>query len=240
MTVSARARRQLSAALVVAAGVLIALGGLIWNSSANAVLIDVPVNGTPGRLVLAADPYPAQFLDLAPGEPAYWHVEARLEDADEATLAVQLEAAGDLATHLRGLHIAVQECAPDWSGLDAIASCVDSGRQVLAVTPMHNATTATPQFNLRPLTANVPVQLLIVLHVEDSAQARSDVTLMGLESSLGVGLTAVSIDGKPVVPRAPTLPPTGWDATALGGIVLLGAGVLVAGLALRLQRQGRR
>ena len=62
----------------------LAVGSLVLADAATAAFVDVPETGAPGHLVLAADD-PAEFLDISPGDPAYWQVDARLENATRAT-----------------------------------------------------------------------------------------------------------------------------------------------------------
>ncbi|MCC4247395.1 MULTISPECIES: hypothetical protein [Microbacterium] len=236
-----RSRGRHGGALLVAAvsSVIMGTGSLMIADAALAALIDVPHTGAPGRLVLSSDPYPAEFLDLSPGEPAYWQIRARLEDATKAELALELRKSGALAASPRGLVMRVDVCDSPWSGVPEQPLCASGAREVAAASPEDDFASSSPVFELRPLTPSAPQYLLVTLAVDGSAAAASDETLMGLRSRLGVGLTATSIDEVPV--RAPDR----LAATGSAPGMLIGAGALAAGLlgvaaALRLGRRGGR
>lgn len=237
----ARAGRTTAAWVVaVASAALLGAGALLLGHAANAALIDVPSTGAPGRLVVAAEPYPAQFLHLSPGDPSYWQVAARLENAERATLSVQLRKDGALVQHPRGLVMTVTACDAPWTGLDTDPICPAGAREVAVGTPADDWATSSPTFVLRPLTPAAPEYLLVSLAVADSPAARADTTLMGLFGDMGVGLTAVAMDGVPVGPGGGDLPATGFDPTAIAAVAALAAGLLGLGSALRLGRKGMR
>lgn len=231
-------RRRVAAPVVATVSALaLAAGVVAAGHAASAVLVDVPPTGAPGRLVLSSDPSPAQFLELSPGDPSYWQVGARLENATEATLSLQLRKDGELVEHPRGLTMTVQVCDQPWTGMDSSPACAPGARAVTVATPADDYATSSPSFDVRPLTATAPEFLLVTLAVEDSAAAAADTTLMGLTGSMGVGLTATAIDSTPVTPGAPALPPTGADLSALAAIAGIAAGLLGLGAALRLFRK---
>jgi hypothetical protein len=235
----ARFRRRVAAPAVAALSALaLTAGAVLAGQAASAVLIDVPPTGDPGRLVLSSEPYPAQFLELSPGDPAYWQVGARLEDAERATLSLELRKDGALVEHPRGLVMTVAVCDDPWTRLDATPACASGARAVTVATPADDYTSASPSFELRPLTASAPEFLLVTLAVEDSAAAAADESLMGLTGTMGVGLTATAVDDVPVTPGRPSLPATGADFSALWAAAALAAGLLGAGWALRLARKG--
>ncbi|MEV8273312.1 hypothetical protein [Microbacterium sp. NPDC077184] len=238
-----RSRGRRGSAVVVATLSLAALGlgSVLVADAARAAFIDVPPTGTPGRLVLSADPYPAEFLDLSPGEPAFWQIRARLEDASRATLALELRKSGTLATYPRGLAMQVDVCDAPWSGFPAAPVCTPGARAVTVATPADDYTVSSPTFELRPLTPSAPQYLLVTLSVEDSAAARSDEALMGLRGQMGVGLTATSVDDVPVTPPGPgPLPATGFDIGMLLGVGALALGMVGLGATMRPARQGGR
>lgn len=234
-----RAGRRVAAVVTAALSVvLLSAGGLVLAQAAQAALIDVPPSGSPGRLVLSSEPYPAEFLELSPGEPAYWQIGARLEDARSATLSLQLRKDGELVEHPRGLTMTVRQCDSVWTGLDAVPACASGERAVTVATPADDYTTSSPTFELRSFTPTTPEYFLVTLAVEDSVAAMADTSLMGLTGQMGVGLTAVSIDDVPVTPGR--LPGTGFDPTPLGAVAAIAAGLLGLGLAFRLARKGTR
>ena len=212
----------------------LATGSLFLADAARAAFIDVPPTGEAGRLVLAADPYPAEFVDISPGEPAYWLVDARLEDATRATLRLELRKDGAVARHPRGIVMTVERCTDPWSdvvqGAPTPPRCARGEASIAVATPADDYSAASPVFDLEPLTAGAPEHLLVVLAVEDSAAARADDSLMGLTGTMGVGLTATAIDDvpiAPVVPRPGGLANTGVNG-GIGGIAAFAA--LTAGL----------
>lgn len=237
-----RSRRGGAALVAAVSLVLLTAGGvLLGHAAANAELLDVPGTGEPGRLVLAADPYPGRFSALSPGDPSYWQVSARLENAARATLAVQLQKAGDLVAHPRGLIMSVAACDTEWVGLDRVPVCATGARDVLTGGPADDWTSSSPTIALRPMTPTSPEYLLVTLAVEDSAAARTDRSLMGLTGEMAVGLTAVAIDDAPVpFVTAGGLAVTGADPTFLGAAIALAAGLLGLGSALRIRWGARR
>lgn len=241
MTLSPRvASRRVSAVLAAAASfALIGAGGVFVADAARAAFVDVPPTGSPGRLVLSSDPYPAEFLDLSPGDPAFWQIQARLEDATRATLALELRKSGPLAEVPRGLAMQVDVCDDPWAGVPDQPVCAGGGRSVTVATPSDDYATMSPSFELRPLTPSAPQYLLVTLSVEDSEAARADTSLMGLRGRMGVGLTAMSVDDVPVRPPG-RLPATGFDPTALLGVGAIAAGLLGMGASLRIARKGAR
>ena len=227
----------------------LAAGSLLLADAARAAFVDVPETGQPGHLVLSADPYPAEFLDISPGEPAYWQVTARLEDASSATLSLELRKDGEVTEHPRGITMTVDRCSVPWTDVDTSPRCTDGAARVTVATPADDYTTSSPTFELRPLRADRPEHLLVTLAVEDSAAAMADESLMGLTGTMGLGLTATAIDDRPIDPVRPDRPErpggplanTGLDGQ-LAGLAAFGAltaGLL--GLALVVSRvRGRR
>ncbi|WP_378146225.1 hypothetical protein ACFJGV_01285 [Cnuibacter sp. UC19_7] len=239
---TSRLARAAAVGVVVGASSLaLAAGGLALAGAAHAALVDVPPTGQPGRLVLASDPYPAEFLDLSPGVPGYWEVSARLEDAAQATLALELRKSGELVEHPRGLSMTVDVCSVEWTGLDSTPVCPTGAERVTVATPEEDYTTSSPTFDLEPLTATAPEYLLVTLAVEDSPEARADQSLMGLTGDMAVGLTATAFDDVPVRPGGGgtgTLADTGGNLWALGAVAALAAGLLGIGTAFRIYRKG--
>lgn len=231
-------RRRIAApALAAASALAIAAGSIAAGQAATAALIDVPPTGDPGRLVLSSDPSPAEFLDLSPGDPSFWQVGARLENAERATLALELRKDGELVEHPRGLVMTVQACDAPWTGMDGAPGCAPGARAVTVATPSDDYAASSPTFPLTPLRPSEPEYLLITLAVEDTAAAAADTTLMGLSGTMGVGLTAAAIDDVPV---APTLPATGADPSALWALGAVAGGLVGVGWSLRLARRGEK
>jgi hypothetical protein len=235
-----RAARVVAAGLVaVASSAALTCGAVMLAATAHAAFVDVPPTGAPGRLVLASDPYPAEFLDLSPGDLAYWEVAARLENATRATLALELRKAGTLIDHPRGLRMTVDSCRVEWAGAEGVPTCPVGGRRITVATPADDYSLSSPTFDLRPLAVGAPEYLLITLGIEDSPEAAADETLMGLRGTMAVGLIATALDGDPVDAQN-DLPATGIDAGPLLAAGALAAGLLGLGTALRLSRKDAR
>lgn len=216
--------------------VLVGVGSSLLATASHAAFTDLPVTGMPGRLVLAADAPRLEVAALSPGDSEYLQVEARLEDADRAALSVELRKAGALVEHPRGLRMTLQWCEARWAGLPAQPSCATGARLVAAATPDHEYETVSPVFELPALAATAPVHLLVELALEDSAAARADSTLHGLNADVAVGMTAVSIDGIPTEGSSGALPATGGGLATLGATLALAAGLTLAGVAARRAR----
>lgn len=227
-------------AAALASVLLLGASGMFLATSSQAAFIDLPVTGTPGRLVLAADQARLEVEGLSPGEAEYLQVEARLEDADRAALSVELRKAGDLVDHPRGLRMTLQWCDAPWSGLPARPSCASGSRLVASATPNDDYASNSPVFELPDLAATAPVHLLVELALEDSEAARADASLHGLTADVAAGMTAVSIDGEPPRSVAPALPATGANVATVGATIAFAAGLLLAGWAVRRVRHGGR
>lgn len=233
--------RRMAAVLAGVSAVCVLAGGFALTSVANAAFVDAPVTGAQGRLVLSSDPYPAEFLGLSPGDHAYWLVDARLEDAQRATLRLEVRRSGELVSHPRGLTMTVDACALPWTPTDAAPQCPAGERRVTVRTPADDDSVSSPVFDLAPLAPEAPAHLLVTLGVEDSPEAAADESLMGLTGQKGLGLTAVSIDGEAVPPaQGGALPRTGLMLGILPVVAAIAAGLLGLGLALRGSQKGER
>lgn len=237
-------------------------GALTLTSAAHAVTLEVPVTGTMGRLVLLSDILPASFPDMSPGESEYWRVTAVLRDAHEATLQFEIRKDGELVDHPRGPHIEVDHCQTAWDVTGPVPRCPAGAQHITLAAPHHDYADGSPRFALAQLKADDPVDLLFTLSLEDSAEAESDETLMGLEGEMSFGLTATGAlpeapapgpepapppTPEPTRPSAPpevgasgALSATGADPRALLGTLCLAAALLCAGSALRSFRPGER
>ncbi|KSW30188.1 hypothetical protein [Cellulomonas sp. B6] len=192
----------------------VVVGVVLGAGSAATAMQDVPETGTTGRLVLSSSHSPAQFV-LAPGEPAHWRVDARLEDASRAELEVEVHSKGDVAEHPRGLWLDVRRCDVPWQESPGTPTCAAGERAITRLAP--GASTADPGagplFALDPVVAGSPEHLLVSLGVEDSPEAAADETLMGLDNAVGLGLRAVAIDDVPVPTPSASAPAPGAPGT---------------------------
>jgi hypothetical protein len=238
VTRSASARPIAAGALASASTVALACGAVALAGAAQAAFVDVPPTGEPGQLVLSSDPYPAEFLDLSPGDIRYWQVAARLEGARRATLSLELRASGELVAHPRGLVMTVESCDSAWITTSGAPDCASGAQSVAVVTPADDYSSSSPTFPLSPLAEGAPEYLLVTLAIDDTPAARADMTLMGLTGDMAVGLTATAFDDRPV-PPATALPATGSDPAMLAGLLATAGGMIGLGATLRLRRTGR-
>lgn len=232
-----RRRRRSATVLAVASLAFLGAGSLVVADTALADLIEAAPTGAPGRLILASDPYPAQFLDLSPGEPAHWQIRARLEDATHAELALELRKSGALAAAPRGLVMRVDVCDSPWSDVADQPICRSGAREVTVAAPEDDYASSSPTFELRPLTPSAPQYLLVTLAVDSTGEAARDASLMDLRGNVAVGLTATSIEDDSARP-AERLAVTGAAPEMLLGVGALAVGVLGLGAALRRARKG--
>ncbi len=246
--------------LALVSALAVIAGATTWASAAAADFRDVPETGTAGRLVLASDPWPAQFTDLAPGRDSHWQIAARLEDADRATLSLQFTRAGELAEHPRGLTLSLARCAVPWE-LTEEPTCA-SGESAIAISTPADGSGMSPTFQLDQLAADAPTFLLVTMAVDRSPEAAADDSLHNLEAHVGVGLTAVAFDDVVVPPPSASppatappgeeppqanppgpdgaLPVTGGSASRLLALGLVALGVVGVGLSLGGRRDGLR
>ncbi len=204
---STKLHRAWSPLRLVLAGVatlVLVAGASLFSVRAFAALNDLPEPGLPGYLTLRSDPSPAQFMDLAPGSPARWEIDAGLQDADAARLTIEMRKDGELVDHPHGLEVTVERCDAEWTGSEDAPVCNDNWALVMDATPLDDYSTSSPVVDLDGLTAASGKYLLVTLALDDSPEAAADESLMGLTGEVGFGLTATG-DG---VAATPTPTPT--------------------------------
>lgn len=150
----------------------------------------VPETGEPGGLVLEASPYPLHAPDLRPGRPAFWQVHTRVDRAGPISTEVELRREGALVEHPDGLRVTVTACERPWRGLDAVPVC-DDGQRVLSIGPGESDSLRVP---VSDPDGDGSTWLLVELAVADTTGASVDDGLMGLEASVGLGVTASAED----------------------------------------------
>jgi hypothetical protein len=233
-----------------AVAVLALVGGLgLIGTRASAALVGVPENGTPGYLSLSSD-WTTAMLDVSPGAPGHWLIDARLRDADVARLAVEVRAGGELADLDAGVVVRLDRCddawipAPDPAGPHTAPRCAGGSAPVLDATPLHDLRAGGPRTALPDIAASAGEHLLLTASVDDARAG--DESVMGRTGTLAVGLTAMGSD--PVsAPAAATaappprgiLPRTG-AAVDVVALALAAAGALALGLLLRRPGSRRR
>ncbi|HLS33951.1 MAG TPA: hypothetical protein VK039_10205, partial [Brevibacterium sp.] len=230
-------RRRIGGSVVGAA--MLALGTVFGVTSAWADLSPVPPTGEPGYLELAADPYPAEFVDLAPGRDGLWLIEARLRGAEDSTLALELAGEEDLVAHSEGLQVAVSSCADPFevTANDLSTATCPSGAQPV-VPQARLADVGAPRgehrWELPHLEAASPRQFLVTLSLVESS-ARTE----ALSGRIGVGLYASGEDAaSPAAPEPrPSMPELGVSALP---VLLIAGGAIVLGASARRSRWAER
>jgi hypothetical protein len=220
MTPRTAARFALAAALIAGGGVLVA-------SSAGAA--PVPETGDAGMLWLEADPYPADSLEIAPGERILWPVTAHLDAPTSGGLTLEVSAAAPLATDVDGLVLELAECGVAWQlPVDPAAEGIcpsGDATTVIAEGPVALAD-AGQRWTLGLIAPGVPRYFLATL----ALPATTPGALATESAEIGFGFRA----GDDTQPTA--LAETG---TTIVGPLLLAGGVLLAGVTARSRRSRR-
>ncbi|MEW1979581.1 hypothetical protein AB0333_01455 [Citricoccus sp. NPDC079358] len=204
-----RARRCL-AVLGAGAGVgilAVTAGGL---PPASGALQDVPETGQDGYLVLRADPYPAYFTGLTPGDRVAWTIETRLENEPAGNLSLRLMGSGDLVDHTHGIRISVRSCTEPFATTKPEALCPGEEARLVEATRLadvgdpvgrgpdggaqgigadasdHGAASGT--WTLADLESGSPRYVMVTMGLP--SEASWDDSLQGLTGDVGVGLYA--------------------------------------------------
>jgi hypothetical protein len=209
------------------AAVLIGAGGTVVASAAGAA--PVPETGDAGMLWLEADPYPADSLEIAPGERILWPVTANLTAPSSGDLTLEVSAADPLATDVDGLRVELAECAVAWElPLDPLDEgiCLDgSAATIIDEAPFADAADGR-RWDLGVIAPGVPRYFLATLSLPSAVPG----SLATESAEIGFGFRA----GDDTRPTA--LAETG---ASIIGPVLLAGGVLLAG-ATAASLRGRR
>lgn len=207
---------------VVLAAALAAAGGTCVAASAQAA----PQVGAAGRLQLSTAPDPLGVQDLAPGETAYWRVDAALLVEERARLWLAVDGAGGMSTDPAGLRVEVLRCPVAWT-----SSLCPSGDEsvVLPDAPVARllGADAVPVTTISPA---APAHLLAVVRLPTSA-------FVGRNGTVRLTLTADGDTETVSTGSRGRLPSTG---AVLAGPLLLGAGMLLGGVVLASARGRRR
>ncbi len=232
-----RARRCL-AVLGAGAGVgmlAVTAGGL---PPASGALKDVPETGQDGYLVLRADPYPAHFTGLTPGDRVAWTIETRLEDEPAGNLSLRLMGSGDLVDHTDGIRISVRSCTEPFATTKPEATCPGEEVRLVETTRLadvgdplgqgHDGGTlgsgadagdpgaASGTWTLADLDSGSPRYVMVTMGLP--AEASWDDSLQGLTGDVGVGLyTSGTAAGPDSGTDADPAPAPGTDPDADSG-----------------------
>lgn len=214
-------------ARLILAALLIAGGGALVASAAGAA--PVPETGDAGMLWLEADPYPADSLEIAPGERILWPVTAHLSAPTSGELSLEVSAADPLATDADGLTLELAECGVAWQlPADPLADglCVDgSAETIIAGGPVALADDGQ-RWELGLIAPGVPRHFLATLALPSATPG----ALATESAEIGFGFRAG--DGT----RPAGLAETG---ASIVGPLLLAGGVLLAGVTARSVRSRR-
>lgn len=218
--------RALSAVRFAVASILIGSGGALVASAAGAA--PVPETGDTGMLWLEADPYPADTLEIAPGERIHWPVTANLSAPSSGALSLEVAAAEPLATDVDGLRLELLECDVAWqvpSDPAADGVCLGTTTTVIADGPVALAD-AGQRWQLGLIAPGVPRYFLATLALPSATPG----PLADEPAEIGFGFRA----GDDTRPTA--LAETG---ASIVGPLLLAGGVLLAGVTAQGLRRGR-
>lgn len=208
------------------AALLIGAGGAVVASAAGAA--PVPETGDAGMLWLEADPYPADSLEIAPGERILWPVTANLTAPTSGELSLEVAAAEPLATDVEGLRLELVECDVAWqvpSDPDGDGVCLGTATTVIADGPFALAD-AGQRWQLGLIAPGVPRYFLATLSLPSAVPG----PLASEPAEIGFGFRA----GDDTRPAA--LAETG---ASLAGPLLIAGGVLLAGVTARGIRRRR-
>lgn len=211
----------------VLAALLFSGGATLVATSAGAA--PVPETGDSGMLWLEADPYPAESIEIAPGERVLWPVTANLDAPTSGDLTLEVSAADPLATDDDGLVLELVECSVAWHvPADPMAAgvCSDASETtIIHETPFSHAATGL-RWDLGLIAPGVPRYFLATLSLPSSVPG----ALASESAEIGFGFRAG--DARDVGGLAET-------GASIIGPALLAAGVLLAGVTARALR-GRR
>ncbi|WP_449282974.1 hypothetical protein [Leucobacter sp.] len=243
MTAAARRSRAIALLLAGVFAAVALLGVALSAARAAAVFQEITESGRPGYLRLAAHTTTPLQATLGPGESMRWLLRASLLDAELGTLAIELDASGELlgASAMTAQVVACTGAFRTGAHAGADLSrvpCSGERAVVLPATPLSQLAQRDDRFELAELRRGEPRQLLVQLSVPAEADAEA---VAGRVARVGLGVHASGEGGvRPVTPvegHGPRLPVTGADAVALG-VLAVGLGGLGASLTLR-GRAGR-
>lgn len=186
----------------------------------------VPETGNPGLLSLHATPYPAQGIQISPGQRLYWPITAELDAPTTGELSVRVVSADPLAAALR---FRFASCPEPWQvgSLDGPATCA-AGESVVIADAVFAETDADTVWQLGDIRPDQPRHFLVSLTLPSG----TDPQLAQESATVSFGFTARDDSGGGA---GGGLADTGRGVL---GPLLLGGGLLAGGLALARLRRG--
>lgn len=257
MTAARRRSRSISLLLIGGFSAVALLGISLTAVRASAAFQEIAETGRPGYLKLGAHSATPLHAALAPGESMRWLIEASLVDAERSTLAIELDASGELldvsamtaqvaactgSFELETPAGAAQGSAPDpdpaFDPEPSRVPCSGERTTVLPPTPLSQLAQRGDRFELAELRRGEPRQLLVQLSIPEGVDAA---VLADRVARIGLGVHAGGETAerpvRSVEPATPRIPVTGADSLALG---VLAAGLAGLGAALALRGRRRR
>ncbi|WP_460782910.1 hypothetical protein [Microbacterium tumbae] len=216
--------------LAVVFALLVAAGSALIVAKASAAWTEVAETGRAGYLSLRSDPGLPAWSDLRPGDTEHWLIEVSLDDADDATLRIELHAAGELIG-AGGMTVSVTGCSSEFVIGAAAPHCEAQAEAVLPETSLAAVAAGedVQTYPLADLRRGAPRYVLVTLGVAASA---SPDAMAGASARIGVGLHA---EGE--APDEPGLASTGADMGDLVPVIMLATGMLGLGLSAALWRR---
>lgn len=246
MTAAPRRSRPIALLLIGVFSMVALLGLSLTAVRASAAFHEIAETGRPGYLKLGAHSATPLQAALGPGESMHWLIEASLFDAERSTLAVELDASGELLD-ASAMTAQVAACTgsfefgasagsgAEFEDAEADIRCLGERTAVLPPTSLLQLVRNGDRFELAELRRGAPRQLLVQLSIPASADTDA---LADRTARIGLGVHAdgedVARPAQPVTPREPRLPVTGADALALG---VLAVGLIGLGGSLALRRR---
>ncbi|EYT51858.1 hypothetical protein H490_0114850 [Leucobacter sp. UCD-THU] len=229
-------RRAASGLLIAVFAAVACAGAALTATRASAVFHELAETGRPGYLKLALHSGTPLWAELEPGDSMRWLVEASLHGSDSGTLAVELQAGGDLVSD-SGMTAEVETCSVAFDITASPVGCEGSRATVLPPTPLAQIPQQGHRRDLADVSSGTPRQVLVTLAIPATTPAagiegRSARIGLGVHASGDAPATGLLPLGTPRSPRA--LAATGSDVLALG---LLSVGLVGVGAAAALRRR---
>lgn len=215
-------RAGVAAVFTVAAG-LIATGAVLV-ATASSASADIITSG--GVLSLDASPGALSDDTMAPGDTVYWPISADLNASTSGELSLRITSSGALASSSSGLRVSLASCPDAWSN-DPVPTCDGgAGTTVIAQTAF-SSINASKHWQLGSMAAVSQLPMMATISLPSDVPT----TLQGTTATMNFGFTALgdTENASPSDPKPPVLGLTGVDPT---GPILLGLGLLLAGITL--------
>lgn len=201
---------------------------------------DIVDNGAPGLLTIEVEPGTIS-LELSPGDRGDWLLTPRLDADSSSELELRVESEGDLAAHLAGLHMSIDECSAAWipgPTSNAAATCPGTATQLFPSTAVA-AIAVGDRFDFGELATGSQRYLRVVFELPDGAPDELQGTDARVLLGFAVAGDSVTVDnGTPGAPGSGSIAQTGAAiALPLGIAAALGVGGAVLRVLARREPQ---